>query len=78
LDNQQNEQSVKDHLHQALAHLEIALNQSILLIQTDEKSKKIIGQNWESFLGEFFGQVREKGKQSRVNLLSLISFPRMR
>jgi hypothetical protein len=78
LDDQQSEQTVKYHLHEALTHLEIALNQSILLIQDDEKSKKIVGQNWESFLGEFFGQVREKGKQSRVNLLSLISFPRIR
>jgi hypothetical protein len=78
LDNQQSEQDIKHHLHEALSHLEIALNQSILLIQADEKSKKMIGQKWEGFLGEFFGQVREKGKKSRVNLLSLISFPRIR
>lgn len=78
MDNLQNEQTVKDHLHEALRHLEIALNQSILLIQADEKSKKMIGQNWEGFLGEFFGQIREKGKKSRINLMSLISFPRIR
>jgi hypothetical protein len=78
LDNQQSEQDIKHHLHEALSHLEIALNQSIQLIQTDDKSKKVVGQNWESFLGDFFGQVREKGKKSRVNLLSLISFPRIR
>jgi hypothetical protein len=78
LDDQQSEQTVKHHLYEALTHLEIALNQSILLIQTDENAKKIVGQNWEGFLGEFFGQVREKGKKSRVNLMSLISFPRIR
>jgi hypothetical protein len=78
LDVQQNEQTIKHHLHEALTHLEIALNQSILLIQDDEKSKKIVGQEWEGFLGEFFGQVREKGKKSRVNLMSLLSFPRIR
>jgi hypothetical protein len=78
LDDQQSEQSVKHHLHEALTHLEIALNQSIQLIQDDDKSKKIVGQNWEDFLGEFFGQVREKGKKSHVNLMSLISFPRSR
>jgi hypothetical protein len=78
LDEQQSEQTVKHHLHEALIHLEIALNQSIQLIQTDEKSKQRIGQNWEGFLGDFFGKVREKGKQSRINLMSLISFPRIR
>jgi hypothetical protein len=78
LDDQQSELSVKHHLHEALGHLEIALNQSILLIQADDKSKKMVGQNWEGFLGEFFGQVREKGKKSQVNLMSLISFPRIR
>jgi hypothetical protein len=78
LDNQQSEQTVKHHLHEALTHLEIALNQSIQLIQDDEKSKKMVGQNWEVFLGEFFGQVREKGKKSRINLIGLISFPRIR
>jgi hypothetical protein len=78
LDDQQIEQTVRHKLHEALTHLEIALNQSILLIQNDEKSKKIVSQNWEGFLGEFFGQVREKGKKSQVNLMSLISFPRIR
>jgi hypothetical protein len=78
LEANQSEITVQHHLQEALTHLEIALNQSILLIQADEKSKKAVGQNWEGFLGEFFGQVREKGKESRVNLMSLISFPRMR
>jgi hypothetical protein len=78
LDDQLSEQTIKHHLHEALSHLEIALNQSILLIQNDDKSKKIVGQDWEGFLGEFFGQIREKGKKSRINLMSLISFPRIR
>jgi len=28
-------------------------------------------------LGEFFGQVREQGKKSGINMLGLVSFPRM-
>jgi hypothetical protein len=78
LDDQQSEQTVKYHLQEALIHLEIALNQSIRLIQDDDKSKIMVAQNWENFLGEFFGQVREKGKKSRINLMGLISFPRIR
>ncbi|QGQ94727.1 hypothetical protein EHS13_07440 [Paenibacillus psychroresistens] len=78
MDIQQSEQIVKEQLHEALSHLAVAINHSILLVQADEKSKKIVGHDWESFLGDFFSQVREKGKVSRINLMSLISFPRMR
>jgi hypothetical protein len=40
--------------------------------------KKAIGMKWESFLGSFLGLVREKGKQSRMNLLAWITFPGMK
>jgi hypothetical protein len=77
-ENEQNEQSIAFHLQQALSHLEMALDQSIQLIQTNESLKKKIGKDWEAFLGEFIGYVRDKGKQSQINLLSFISFPRIR
>lgn len=73
-----NEQSLELHLHEALSNLERALEQSIQLIQTNESLKKKVGQDWEEFLGKFIGNVREKGKISKINLLGLISFPRMR
>jgi hypothetical protein len=78
LENERNQQTVEFHLHQALAHLEMALDQSVQLIQASESLKKTIGPHWEAFLGEFIGYVRDKGKQSKINLLSFISFPRMR
>jgi hypothetical protein len=75
---EEHEQSVDFHLQQALSHLEAALNKSIKLILDNQDEKKIIGNKWEMFLGKFFGMVREKGKQSKMNLLTWISFPRIR
>jgi hypothetical protein len=72
------EQSVDYHLQQALSHLEAAVNISIALCLKNQEEKPIIGNKWEKFLGEFFSLIREKGKQSRLNLLALISFPRFR
>jgi hypothetical protein len=72
------EKSVDFHLQQALSHLEIAIKQSVSLILEHREDKAAIGKRWEQFLGTFLNLVREKGKQSRSNLLSLISFPRIR
>jgi hypothetical protein len=71
-------QSVDFHLQQALSHLEAAINISIALCLENQEEKQIVGNKWEKFLGEFFTLVREKGKQSKVNLLAFISFPRFR
>ncbi|MFB0844574.1 hypothetical protein [Paenibacillus oleatilyticus] len=72
------EPSVDFHLREALSHLDAALNKSILHVQADMSAKKEVGQQWERFLGEFFQQVREKGKQSKLNLWSWVAFPRIR
>lgn len=72
------EQTVDFHLKQALSHLEVAMNKSIRLILENQEEKQIVGKKWENFLGEFLGLVREKGKQSKMNLLAWISFPRIR
>ncbi|BCJ88383.1 hypothetical protein [Effusibacillus dendaii] len=72
------EQTIDDHLRIALFHLETALDKSLTEVLANQDRKKEIGQKWEQFLGHFFNQIREKGKQHRVNLLSWISFPRFR
>ncbi|MFC5447428.1 hypothetical protein [Paenibacillus aestuarii] len=72
------EQNIDFHLKEALVHLETALNQSVRDILENDSAKKEIGSKWEHFLGEFIGQVRDKGKKSRINLLSFITFPRIR
>lgn len=75
-EQQQNE--VIDHLKQALSHLDTALNVTIQSLRNNPNSKKLVGTIWEEFLGTFFGRVRSKGKENNVNLLSLISFPKLR
>ncbi|MCC3380650.1 hypothetical protein ACFQ5D_10470 [Paenibacillus farraposensis] len=72
------EQNIDSHLREALTHLEMALDESVHCVLENDGAKKEVGVKWEHFLGEFMGQVREKGKKSRLNLLSWITFPRMR
>ncbi|TBL76545.1 hypothetical protein [Paenibacillus thalictri] len=72
------EQNIDLHLRDALSHIELAIDESVKLVLENDSIKKEIGQKWENFLGEFIGQVREKGKKSRLNLLSWITFPRIR
>lgn len=71
-------EEVISHLKQALSHLDTALNMTVLSLRESPGSKKIVGTIWEEFLGTFFGRVRSKGKEHNVNLLSLISFPKLR
>lgn len=70
-------QKVDYHLQQAFAHLKEALNTSIGLVLQNQGSKVEIGKKWELFLGEFFSMVKAKGKESKLNLLSWISFPKL-
>lgn len=72
------EQNIDYHLRQALSHLETALNKSVTAVLNNEEAKKEIGPKWEGFLGEFFGYVRTKGKENRINLMGFVSFPRLR
>lgn len=72
------EQQIDDHLRQALSHIELAINLSIIAGVENSSEQKLIGQKWERFLGQFFEFARVKGKEQRVNLLGWISFPRIR
>jgi hypothetical protein len=70
-------ENVEQNLKDALEHLNEALDISIASILRDEKTKTEIGKNWEVFLGDFFNLLRVKGKESRLNLLSFVKFPRL-
>lgn len=72
------EHNIEYHLQQAQAHLDAALNQSILSVKANPRIQKDIARQWEGFLGTFFSAVREKGKANKLNLLSWISFPSFR
>lgn len=71
-------QAIDDHLRQALSHIHLAVDLSLNKVLANPQAQKEVGKKWEEFLGEFFGLVREKGKQHRINLLTWISFPRLR
>ncbi|WP_134701910.1 hypothetical protein [Ammoniphilus sp. YIM 78166] len=70
-------QKVDHHLQQAFAHLREALNASVGLVLANPSEKGSVGKKWEAFLGEFFNMVKTKGKESKLNLLSWISFSKM-
>lgn len=72
------EQSIDQHLSQALFHLQVAVNHSVALVLENKQHQKDVGHKWESFLAQFFHYTRDKGKEHKVNLLSWISFPRLR
>lgn len=72
------EESVDQHLKAALLHLETALDRSIRTILDNPDAKKEIAPKWEHFLGHFFGMVKEKGKQAKLNPLAWISFSKLR
>ncbi|MBC8081012.1 MAG: hypothetical protein H7X86_11750 [Gorillibacterium sp.] len=68
-----------DHqLREALALMEQAINQSIHTVKENQASAKEIGGKWEQFFGEFYSMVKEKGKKTRINLFSWISFSKIR
>jgi hypothetical protein len=71
-------QTIDQHLREALIHLEQAINQSIEAVQADQAASKELGGKWQQFLGEFYGMVKEKGVKTRINMLSWISFARLR
>jgi hypothetical protein len=72
------EHNIDYHLREALTHLEAALNQSVNTIIGNDAKKKEIGLRWEQFLRQFFGMVKEQGKKAKINLLSMISYSRIR
>jgi hypothetical protein len=72
------DKTIDEHLQEALRHLEAALHQSVRTVLDNENEKAAIGAKWEKFLGGFFSEIRETGKRSKLNLLGLISFPRLK
>jgi hypothetical protein len=76
--SEQQQTEVISHLKQALSHLDTALNVTVQSLRSNPGSKKMVGTIWEEFLSTFFSRVRSKGKENNVNLLGLISFPKLR
>lgn len=68
---------IKQHLGEAYRHLNEALLLSIQAVKTNKAQEKPIASQWESFLGSFFRNVRQQGKENRLNLLSIVSFAKV-
>lgn len=68
---------IRRHLNEAFKHLQEALQISIQSILADRNMQKPIGEAWEQFLGNFFQMIRIKGRENKLNLLSLISFSKI-
>lgn len=69
--------AIKEHLNQALNHLHEALQLSIQTVLSDKGQQSVVGRLWEQFLGQFFDAIRTKSRESKLNLMSWISFSKI-
>ena len=70
-------QEISQHLDEAYKHLSEALNLSVRAVQDDKSMERPTAALWEQFLGNFFRNVRMKGKEDRLNLMSIVSFSKV-
>jgi hypothetical protein len=73
-----NRDNIEQHLSQAFSHIEQALDLSIEEYKRIKDSQEALGRQWEEFLGRVYHSIKEKGKANRINLLSWVSFTRLR
>lgn len=69
-------------LHQKITNatqeLQEAINMSIELRRQSPEIKGEVMKIWEEFLGQFFGYLKRKSKESKDNLLAGISWTRLK
>jgi hypothetical protein len=68
---------IKTHLDEAYRHLNEALQLSVQTVKQNKGQERPIAVQWETFLGGFFRNVRQQGKENKLNLLSIISFAKL-
>ncbi|MFY4776579.1 hypothetical protein [Metabacillus sp. RGM 3146] len=71
------EQQILQQLKQSLLHLDEALNLSTQMLKEDSNNKHDLSTIWEEFLNTFLGRVKDKGKESNINLMKLLPFPKL-
>jgi hypothetical protein len=69
--------SIEQHLKQAFYHLSVAVNESLDEMKKNEIAKKRLEAMWETFLSQFFNYVKEKGKESNINIIKAIPLPKL-
>lgn len=70
--------TLKDHLEAALQQLHAAVDLSIALRARSAQDKTAVVGLWEDFLGQLFGYIKHRSKESKDNLLAGISWSRLK
>lgn len=70
--------TLKDHLGKALQQLHEVVDLSITLRAQSPQDKAEVVHLLEDFLGQFFGYIKQRSKESKDNLLAGISWSRMK
>lgn len=69
-------EELQKKLVDAISILREAIEISVQLKSQQPAANKQVCKLWEYFLGEFFGYIRKRSRETRQNLLAGISFPR--
>lgn len=73
--NQSNLSEVRFRMDRALALIKEAVDISLPLLGNEQREEIIA--LWEDFLREFFSYIKKRGRETRRNLFSCISFRRI-
>lgn len=69
---------LRQKIHNANQELIEAIDLSIELRRQSPQMKSEVVKIWESFLGQFFGYIKQKSKASQDNLLAGVSWARLK
>lgn len=70
--------SLQAKLKEITHNLQEAIDMSIELRKQSQENKDKTTRLWEEFLGQLFGYIKQRSKESKDNLLSGISWARMK
>ncbi len=65
-------QDVQDRLNQAQTLVREALDLSLQLFQSGQIDKQTLIKEWSGFVGDIFGYIKVKSKETKQNLLTWI------
>lgn len=69
---------LKENLSRTAADLRTAVDLSIELRAQSTENRAEVIKLWEEFLGQLFGYIKQRSKETRDNLLAGISWTRMK
>ncbi|WP_146192758.1 hypothetical protein [Sulfoacidibacillus thermotolerans] len=66
---------VQKRLQQAQELLHEAIDLSLQQFMSGQADKQTLAREWSGFVGDFFGYIKSKSKETKQNLLTWIHFP---